>query len=577
MRKNNRLLLVSLSVSLLLLLPITIFAAVEEIHHPGLINPELRAENGVIASAHPDASKAGLEILEMGGNAIDAAVAVGFAMGVVEPFASGLGGEGVLLIYLAEEGKTIAIDYKGTAPANVPIPEEYDRNRAGATAPVVPGNPAGLAMALEKYGTMTLDQVLQPAIRLAEEGFEVYQLLFDILGTRNEFLNDAAAEIFNPEGAPPFPGDTFKQPDLANTLRLLAAEGIDAFYRGEIAYAIDAYMQENDGYMRYDDLANYQAIEREPVEGNYRGYTILSSPPPVSGAVVVNMLNILEGFDLNVFYPYKTEYYHLLAEVMKLSFADYYDYIIDPDFGNPPIEALMSKEYAAQRRGMIRLDEAVDGRTGGLGDIDIFGYDWDLDLLMAVENQPLEEALAQGSTTHFVTGDAEGNIVSVTQTISLFMGSQMVIPGTGILMNCNLGLFVDDPHDIGRIEPGKRTRSMLVPTLVLKDGAPFLALGTPGAARIPSTLVMTIVNIIDHGMGLQEAIEAPRKTCLRSWMHIEGRIPEGTAEALEERGHPLRVRSDYDEYFGGVQALMFIDGSYYAGADPRRAGTAVGY
>lgn len=574
MRNHNRLVLLSLCFALILLFTNTTLAA-EEIYHPGLINPELKAQHGVVASAHPDASKAGLEILEMGGNAIDAAVAVGFAIGVVEPFASGLGGEGVMLIYLAEEGKTIAIDYKGTAPAAVPIPEEYDRNRRGPTAPVVPGNPAGLAMALEKYGTMTLAEVLQPAIRLAEDGFEVYQLLFDILGTRNEEINEAAAEIFNPEGAPPFPGDIFKQPDLANTLRLLAEEGVDAFYKGEIAETIDAYMRENGGYMRYEDLANYEAIEREPVEGNYRGFTVLSSPPPVSGAVVVNMLNILEGFDLEVFYPYKTEYFHLLAEAMKLSFADYYDYIIDPAFGNPPIAELMSKEYAAQRRGMIRLDEAQDGRVGGLGDIDIFGQNHDN--LLALETQPLDEALAQGSTTHFVTGDEYGNIVSVTQTISHFMGSQTVIPGTGILMNCNLGLFVNDPDDIGRIEPGKRTRSMLVPTLVLEEGKPFLALGTPGAARIPSTLVMTIVNIIDHGMSLQEAIEAPRMTCLRAWMHIEGRIPEGTAEALEERGHPVRVRTDFDEYFGGVQALMYVDGMYFAGADPRRAGAAVGY
>lgn len=576
MKKTNKSLLFGLLITAVLLFNGFVLAEVQEIHHPGLINPELIAPNGVVASAHPLASQAGLEMLEMGGNAIDAAVAAAFAIGVVEPHASGLGGEGVMLIYLAEEGKTIAIDYKGTAPANVPIPEEYDRARRGATAPVVPGNPAGLAMALEKYGTMTLEQVLQPAIRIAEEGFEVYQLLFDIIGNAAEGMNDAALEMFFPEGAPPFPGTLFKQPDLANTFRILARDGVEAFYEGEIAMAIDQFMRENGGYMRLEDLQNYEAIEREPVEGNYRGYTVLSSPPPVSGAVVVNMLNILEGFNLEVFRTDMTQYYHLLAEAMKLSFADYYDYIIDPAYGNTPLEDLMSKEYAAQRRGMISLFEAIDGRVGGLGDVDVLGQA-DLDALFALELQPAAEALSQGSTTQLVSSDPHGNIVSVTQTISLFMGSRTVVPELGFLLNCNLGLFNDDPDDVGRIEPGKRTRSMLVPTLVLDGDQPFLALGTPGAARIPSTLVMTIVNIIDHGMGLQEAIEAPRMTCLRAWLHIEERVDEAVPAGLEALGHPVRVRTGYDDYFGGVQALIYVDGVYYAGADPRRAGSAVGF
>ncbi len=556
------------SILLFVLASVSGIGQVEEVHHPDLVNPELIAESGVVAAAHPLASEAGLEMLKKGGNAVDAAVATGFALAVVEPFASGLGGEGVMIVYLAEEDKIIAIDYKGVAPGNVPIPEEYDSERYGPTAPCVPGTPAGLAYALEKYGTMSLAEVLQPAIRYAREGFEVGPLLFELLAVRNEHMNDAAREVFLPEdGAPPLVGENLYQEDLANTLEMMAEFGVESFYWGETGQLIAQYMEENDGYMSYEDLIRYKPIEREPVVGEYRGYTVVSSPPPVSGLVVINMLNILEGFDLNAIYEDdQTDYYHLLAEAFKIAYADYYDYIIDPAFGTTPVAELTSKEYAAQRRALIDMEEAQTGWEGGLGDIDIMGG--------LVEDAV---AVSHGSTTHFVAGDSQGNIVSTTHTISLFMGSQHVVPGTGVLMNNTLGLFNDDPDDIGRIEPGKRTRSMLVPTMVLDGDAPFLALGTPGATRIPSTLVMTLINIIDHDMGLQEAIEANRMTCLRAWMHIEGRVEDAVVQGLEDRGHPVRVRPDFDEYFGGVQALMWWEGMYRAGADPRREGAAAGY
>ncbi len=568
MKVGNKYVLWALLLFVAAFVPFSATAQVEEVRYPGLVNPELIAESGVVASAHPLASEAGLEMLKKGGNAVDAAVATGFALGVVEPFASGVGGEGVMLIYLAEEDKIIAIDYKGTAPANVPIPEEYDRERYGPTAPCVPGTAAGLAYALETYGTMSLEEVLQPAIRYAREGFVVGPLLFELLAIRNEHMNDAAREVFLPEdGAPPLIGEKLYQEDLANTLEKMAEFGVEYFYWGETARLIAEYMEENDGYITYEDMISYKPLETEPVIGDYRGYTVVSSPPPVSGLVVINMLNILEGFDLNAIYEEsQVDYYHLLAEAFKIAYADYYDYIIDPAFGDTPVEELTSKEYAAERRALIDMEEAQSGWEGGLGDVDIMGSVID-DMV----------ALSQGSTTHFVAGDAHGNIVSATHTISLFVGSQHVVPGTGVLMNNTLGLFRDDPDDIGRIEPGKRTRSMLVPTMVLEGDSPFMALGTPGATRIPSTLVMTLINIIDQGMGLQEAIEANRMTCLRAWMHIEGRVEEGVAEGLEARGHPVRVRPDFDEYFGGVQALMWVDGVYRAGADPRREGAAAGY
>lgn len=528
---------------------------------------------GMVSSAHPLSTEAGLKMLQNGGNAVDAAVAVGFSLGVVEPFASGIGGEGVMLVYLAEEDEVIAIDYKGTAPAEVPLPEDYDRERYGATAPVIPGTPAGLAHALEKYGTMELAEVMQPAIEYARGGYEVYQFLFDTIGTSYDEMNDAAYEIFMPEDSPPFPGELFVQEDLANTLELIAEEGIDEFYEGEIANKISEYMAENGGYITEEDLADYTPIEKEPVTGNYRGHEIYSSPPPVSGAILVNMLNILEGYNLEKYREYPLRYTHLLAETFKLSHADYSDYIIDPDFGNPPIEDITSEEYAFQRRHMI-TNEAIDGREGGLGlessDIISSELSFKDEIEMDLAFDP------KGSTSHFVVADREGNMVSATNTLSHYMGSQTVIPDTGILMNNTLGLFRDDPDDVGRIEPGKRTRSMLVPTLITKDNEPFMAVGSPGGTRIISTTAQTIVNVIDHDMNIQEAIDQKRLACFISWIHVED-YPEELVSELEGLGYDVRNRDYLDDYFGGVHAILFEDPVMFGGADPRRNGKAVGY
>lgn len=528
---------------------------------------------GMVSSAHPLASEAGLEMLKKGGNAIDAAVAVGFSLGVVEPFGSGIGGEGMMMVYLAEEDEVVAIDYKGTAPAEVPLPEDYDRERYGAVAPVIPGTPAGLAHALDNYGTMELEEVMQPAIDYARNGYEVYQFLFDTIGTSYEEMNEAAYEIFMEEDSPPFPGELFVQEDLANTLELIAEKGVDEFYEGEIADKIADYMAENDGYITKEDLENYSPIEKDPVTGDYRGYDIYSSPPPVSGAVLVNMLNILEGYNLKNYREYPLRYTHLLAETFKLSHADYSDYIIDPDYGNTPIDDITSEEYAFQRRHMI-TNEAIDGREGGLG----------LDSSDIISSEQsfkdfTEKDLAmnsKSSTSHFVVADKEGNMVSATNTLSHYMGSQTVIPETGILMNNTLGLFRDNPDDIGRIEPGKRTRSMLVPTLITKNGKPFMAIGSPGGTRIISTTAQTIVNVIDHGMNIQEAIDQKRLACFISWIHVED-YPEELVSQLEDLGYDVRNREYLDDYFGGVHAVLFKDPIMFGGADPRRNGEAIGY
>lgn len=548
-------------------------------------NKYAMGRESMVAAAHPLATEAGFEILEKGGNAIDAAVAVGFALSVVEPFASGLGGEGVMMVYLAEEDEVIAIDYKGEAPSLVPEPEDYDKEtvtdeehwRMGVGAQYVPGTPAGLAFALENYGTMELAEVLEPAIRYAEEGFEVYPLLAELIADRQQYMNDAAKELFLPNDQVPLPGDTFYQKDQAETLSRIAEEGIEVFYEGEIG---DKIAEALEGHFLKEDLVNYEPIVKEPATGNYRGYDIYSSPPPVSGAVLIKALNILEIYDVNKFYDTDEALYnHLLMEAFDIAVADYYQAIIDPAYGNPPIDKITDEVYAMHRALLIGQKDYDGYYSSGL-DLDPEEIiDWDvISEKRAKSVQPAVELAKDDiylseSTTQFVAADKEGNIVSATNTLSYFMGSRFVIPETGILMNNGLGLFSNDPNDVARLDPGKRPRSMLSPTIVTKDGEPFMAVGTPGATRIMTTVGQVIVNVIDHDMRLLDAIEEPR-------MHWGGAL-EGPSdelvERLEEMGHDITARSYPDNYFGGVQAILFDPGVLiYGAADLRRAGTAKG-
>lgn len=568
-QRKGILLLLTLICSLALLVGCTQTPPPDQAQPPvELINEEVVAENGMVAAAHPLAAQVGAEILKKGGNAIDAAVATAFTLNVVEPNASGIGGGGFMVIRPAETGETVIIDFREVAPLKATADMyELDENgkvkdfanSRGYRAVAVPGQVAGLALALEKYGTISLAEALEKAIYYAENGFEVSGTLAKIIADKYDKIKafPATAEIYLKDGLPLEEGDILVNKDLANTLRLIAEQGPDAFYEGPIAEAIAADMAANGGLITLEDLANYEPTIRKPVVGTYRGYEIISMPPPSSGGThIIQMLNMLEGFDLSAMEHNSAEHIHILAEVMKRAFADRAKYMGDPDFVDIPLEGLLSKEYAAQLRETIDLETASTEVTAG------------------------DPAAFEGAnTTHLSVIDKDGNIVALTQTIECFFGSGVVVPGTGILLNDQMHDFNPRPGTANSIEPGKKPLSSMSPTIVLKDGKPFLTVGSPGGPRIITAVLQIISNVIDFGMSIQEAIEAPRIHCQGAEIRMEDRIPEEVRAQLEEMGHTIDVRGSYDLHFGGAQGILLSpeDGKLHGGADPRRDGVAVGF
>jgi len=518
------------------------------------LKAEVTARNGMVASAQPLASAAGLEILMAGGNAVDAAVASAFALGVVEPNATGLGGEGMMVIYLADKKITVAIDYRSMAPL-----ADLSKVKFGSVGPVavaVPGVVAGLCDALQKYGTMSLSEVMAPAIRYARNGFIVSDTLAQTIADKFDPIskNDALLKILAPDGLPLQTGDIIKNTDLAVSLEKIAAGGPDVFYKGEIADAIAADMAKNGGYIGKADLAAYKAIEREPVRGTYRGYEIVSAPPPVGGLSVIEMLNMLENFDLASQAPLSPRNVHLMAEVMKRGFADNSAYVGDPAFTKVPVEGLLDKAYAkarAQEIDLTRMSPSIKAGT------------------------PYEHP----STTHLSVVDRGGNMVALTQTISGFWGACVAVPGTGIILNNEMQNWSrSGPNSYA---PGKRMRTTIAPTIIAKDGVPFVTMGTPGAGRIISTMVILAVNLLDYHMGVQEAIESPRFYArdTEKVLSIESRMPKETQDWLASIGYKFEVYPDYDLFFGGAQAIVIdpATGMMYGGADPRRDGAVFGF
>jgi gamma-glutamyltranspeptidase/glutathione hydrolase len=518
-------------------------------------NPEVVAKNGMVASAHPLASNAGLAVLKAGGNAVDAAVASAFAIGVVEPNATGIGGEGMVVIYMADSKKTVAIDYRSMAPLS-----DMSKVKFGAVGHVsvaVPGVVAGLAAALEKYGTMSLAEVLVPAIMYARKGFIVSETLAQTITDSFDPIskNDALLELLAPEGLPLSAGDTMKNIALAETLEKIAAGGADVFYRGEIAEAIVADMALQGGYITMADMAAYKAIEREPVRGSYRGYEIISAPPPVGGLTVIEILHILENFGVSDQGPLSTRNVHIIAEAMKRGFADNSAFIGDPAFFKVPVEGLLDKEYAKKRASEIDPSALSASVKAG---------------------QP---SMEHPSTTHLSVVDSEGNMVALTQTLSGFWGAKVAVPGTGIILNNEMQNW--SARGPNAYAPGKRMRTTISPTIIAKDGKTFASLGTPGAARIISTMVLLTINLVDYGMGVQEAIEAPRFYArdTEKALSVEKRLPESTKSDLTKMGYSLKEYEDFDLFFGGAQAII-IDpktGELRGGADPRRDGAVYGY
>jgi gamma-glutamyltranspeptidase/glutathione hydrolase len=553
-----------LLISVLTLLPVA--AAAQDVE---------TGTKGMVASAHELASLAGAEILEAGGNAVDAAVATAFAITVVEPNASSLGGEGYMVLSLVD-GRNLAIDFRSWAPGHVTL--ETDASvMTGPESTCIPGLVAGLALALQEYGTKPLDEVLAPAIRLARGGFDLDAVLYDRLSELYGFTeygtDPVIGPIYFPDGLVPEIGSPVVNEDLARALESIAKEGAYAFYRGEIA---DAIVETMDGWFTSADLQRYQAVERDAIISEYRGYTVIGTPPNVAGTVVAEALNILDNFDLSETGGWQDpKAIHLMAEALKLASADRGPYVGDPDFYDVPLAGLLSEEYATHRAALIDLGAAmVPTNETPAGN----PYPFMEPPIGAPDGEE------SPSTTHISVLDKAGNAVAITQTISSFWGSQDMIPGYGFLMNNELHNFnsynPDRPDGVNVVAPYKRPRTVLAPTIIRNpEGKVVLVVGTPGAGRIPSTVVQTIVNVIDFGMPLEDAIAAPKFTSRVGYpvLHMEGGFPEETIAALEALGH--RVDKNHgvlDYFFGGINAIIVEDGLMTGVGSFRRAGGAAG-
>ena len=543
--------------------------------------PEIvSGKNGMIATAHPLASNAALEILKLGGNAVDAAVAAAFVIGVVEPDGSGLGGGGGILIYLSKEKKPVYINYYQRTSSQV---DKLDFNNKTENKTVkailVPGTVAGLITALENYGTLPLSKVIAPAIRHAEEGFPVDATLAGIILDNVEVLQkySVTSSIYLPDGFPIMEGDILIQKDLARTLKIISEKGKDGFYSGEVAEKITNGIRSEGGIITLADFNNYEAIITDPTFGTYRGYQIVSAHEPQSGASIVEALNILENEDISTLGHYTTnsETLYLMAETFRRVYADRSAFIEDPRFGYVPVDELTSKEYANSRYEDIKNEKSVPKEYRKTKPGNPLNFIEPLDSV----KEEIEKVLEQdGHTTHLSVIDKDGNVVSLTQTLGTFFGSGFT--AAGVLMNNALMNF-SFSSKINDVEPNKQPRSSIAPTIILQDNKPIIAIGSPGASRIIATVVQMIVNLIDFKMTAEEANFAPRFFCQKfdDYLYVESRIPQNIIDTLKLKGHNVQVLGDYDLFFGGAQLITVdsVTGIFYGSADPRRGGIALGY
>lgn len=537
------------------------------------------ARNGMVTAQEAIAADVGTDILKKGGNAVDAAVATGFALAVTLPRAGNIGGGGFMMIHLAESGENIALDYREMAPSRSDRDMFLDsegnadkqKSRFSGLAVGIPGTVAGFHAAHERYGsgTFTFGDLVKPAIKLARDGFVVSDDLSASLAGRVERLmaDPEVARIFYQNGEAPQPGDLLTQPDLANTLERIAAEGPSGFYEGPVAQALVQTVNERGGRMQVDDFSNYRPVFREPIKGTYRGFEIFSMPPPSSGGVhLVQILNILENFDLKSMGAGSSQSIHIMAEAMKPAYADRSKYLGDPDFVDIPISGLTSKDYAKSLAQLIAPDSVIVSADLGPGN-------------------PLP--FESNETTHYSVADKDGNLVSNTYTINFSYGAGFIGKGTGIFLNNELDDFSAKPGvpnaygliggEANAVEANKRPLSSMTPTLVLKDGKPFMATGSPGGSRIITTTLQVILNVIDHDMNIAEAVSYPRMH--HQWQPDEIRVERGlspdTVSALEALGHTVVQKWA----MGSANSIMITPDGYVAGvADPRRNGAkASGY
>ena len=535
--------------------------------HRHAYRPTVMGARGVVTSAHPLASMAGIQMLQAGGNAVDAAVAVGSTLNVVEPFMSSAGGIGLMLISRGRTGERHVLDFIGRAPrASDPAACTDDELAGGPKSCATPGNLGGWLAALDRFGSMDRARVLAPAISLAEDGVPLTFKNVEFFDKARATLarSQEAQRLYLGNGGPRAGGiATYKE--LASMLRQVAEGGAEAFYRGPIARAIARAVREAGGWLTEDDLAGFAPEWREPVAITYRGWQVLSVPPPFSAFQMLETLNILEGYDLESFRHNSVDYLHHLIEAVKLGSADRLAYAYGADV---PIHGLLSKQYAASQRARI------DGKRAAVSE----GERHDPRKLAAqiVEGHPADFMHEQ--TTHFACADAVGTVVSVTQTLGVPFGSGFAVPGTGIVLNNILKWMDRDPVSPNVLRPGRKAGTMMSPTQVFRDGAFNVSIGTPGSYGILQTTPQMLLNVLEFGMSIQEAIEAPRVRVYRDRLiDAESRIPAETLSGLAERGHNVNLIDDWSWIVGGGQGIVrdLESSALMAGADLRRDGYAL--
>ena len=552
--------------------PLPVVAKEASIYSHAATAQPIWAKHGMVSSQEALATQAGVEILKQGGNAVDAAVAVGFALAVTLPRAGNIGGGGFMLVHLAEPNKTIAIDYREMAPQKAHKDIFLDASgdpvkklsREHGLAVGVPGTVMGMELALEKYGTMTMEQVTRAAIDMANKGISVTPDLQSSLSGLKRRISQwpSSAEIFyKADGSDYQIGELLKQTELGHSLSLIAKHGSKGFYQGETAAKLVNAIQDAGGIMTLDDLSNYKVIEREPVIGSYRGYQVISMPPPSSGGIhIIEMLNMLEGYPISDLGLNTAATLHLMTEAMKRAYADRSEYLGDPDFFDVPVNALLSKDYAKQLAKQISLDKATPSSDIKPGKLAPYESD---------------------QTTHYSVVDKWGNAVSNTYTLNFSYGSGLVAKGTGILLNNEMDDFsakAGTPNGFGLIggqanavEANKRPLSSMSPTIVMKDGKPYIVTGSPGGSRIITTTMQIIMNVIDHDLNIAEATNAPRihHQWLPDVLRVERSLNRDTQTLLKAKGHDVKVNNA----IGSTQSIMVTEQGIFGASDPRRAGS----
>nr|WP_275659340.1 gamma-glutamyltransferase [Shewanella insulae] len=540
--------------------------------HSATVQP-IWAKHGMVATQEAVATQVGVDILKQGGNAVDAAVAVGFALAVTLPRAGNIGGGGFMLVHLAEDNKTVAIDYREVAPKrahkDIFLNEQGDAvaklSREHGLAVGVPGTVMGMELTLKKYGTMSMAQVIEPAIKLAEQGISVTpDLASSLAGLKRRISQwpSSKAIFYRPDGSNFEIGDTLSQKALAHSLKLIKKQGSKGFYEGETAEKIVASVTQAGGIMTLDDLKEYRVVERQPVEGEYRGYKVVSMPPPSSGGIhIIEMLNMLEPYPIAKLGHNTADTLHLMAEVMKRAYADRSEYLGDPDYVQVPVKTLISKDYAQSRAKGIAINRVTPSSEISPGKVT--GYE-------------------SPQTTHYSVVDKWGNAVANTYTLNFSYGSGLVAEGTGILLNNEMDDFSAKPGvpngygliggDANAVEGGKRPLSSMSPTIVMKDGKPFIVTGSPGGSRIINTTLQIIMNVIDHGLNIAEASYSSRvhQQWLPDELRVEKSLNRDTISLLEARGHKVSVK----DAMGSTQSIMITGEGIFGASDPRRAGSA---